>query len=120
LRAALSRLRALPRRRTRSGDRIALVGHLESEPTPRSTVLHSAIHPVTGDQLLSTNPWEANDMGYGISVVLGHIVTRAPVTGTLEPNGVRVPWASRFGERVRGPAGRFDSDPGQPTDQLTS
>ena len=62
----------------------------------------AAIHPFTGDQLLTTNESEAGDMGYGEAVLIGYLDAVAPVTGHL---GVRerprLPWASRYGQRVR-------------------
>ena len=63
--------------------------------------LYSAFHPVTGDQLLSTDQWEANDLGYGPAEVLGYVDGLAPVTGRLGVEGGDIPWASHFGRRVR-------------------
>ena len=59
--------------------------------------LYAAYHPVTGDQLLSTNRFEPIAMSYGEPELLGHIWPAAPVTGSLEQRPVPVPWASRFG-----------------------
>jgi hypothetical protein len=48
-------------------------------------------------------PWplEASDMGYGPTRLLGWVSTAAPVSGSLEPRPVDVPWASRFGRKAR-------------------
>jgi hypothetical protein len=54
-----------------------------------------------GDQLLTIRPLAAADMGYVDAVQLGHLVARAPVTGSLGLKRYAVPWASRFGLRVR-------------------
>jgi hypothetical protein len=104
LRAILWRAGNLLRRGDgRSAAPIAVVGHVYREASPERLPLHSAIHPVTGDQLLSTNPWEANDMGYGAGERLGYIDPGAPVTGRALNGRPRLPWASRFGQRVRIP-----------------
>jgi hypothetical protein len=59
--------------------------------------LYAAYHPVTGDQLLSTNRYEPIAMSYGEPELLGHLWRAAPLTGSLEQRPVAVPWASRFG-----------------------
>ncbi len=55
------------------------------------------MHPVTGDQLLSTSIIELGAMGYGDHVLLGYLAPSAPVTGHLGVSRVGVPWALRFG-----------------------
>jgi hypothetical protein len=75
-------------------------GYLLRAPTRGSLPLYASIHPVTGDQLLSTEELEPRDLGYGSVTLLGYLLARAPVTGTLGPIQVGVPWASRFGRRV--------------------
>jgi hypothetical protein len=70
---------------------------LLAEGGPGTWPLYAAYHPVTGDQLLSTNRFEPIAMSYGEPQLLGHIWPAAPVTGTLEQRPVAVPWASRFG-----------------------
>ncbi|HEY8762654.1 MAG TPA: hypothetical protein VIM18_00540, partial [Solirubrobacteraceae bacterium] len=72
-------------------------GYVLRSPTRRTVPLHAAIHPVTGDQLLSTNSSEAIRLGYRDAALLGHIIARAPVTGKLGPIRVAAPWATRFG-----------------------
>jgi glycosyltransferase involved in cell wall biosynthesis len=72
-------------------------GYLLRSPTSQTVPLHAAIHPVTGDQLLSTQPSEAVSLGYHDVVLLGHLVARAPVTGKLGPLRPATPWATRFG-----------------------
>jgi hypothetical protein len=72
-------------------------GYLLRSPTSRTVPLYSAIHPVTGDQLLSTDPGEAARLGYGDVALLGYLVAKAPVTGKLGPIRPPAPWAARFG-----------------------
>ncbi len=62
-------------------------------------VLWSAIHPVSGDQLLSLDQQEAEELGYGRSTPLGAVAASAPVTGRLGTGRPHIPWASRFGQR---------------------
>jgi glycosyltransferase involved in cell wall biosynthesis len=79
----------------------ALVGFLYAEPGPDRRELFAAVHPVTGDQLLTLHPLEAADMGYGPAVALGYVLVDLPFTGTFALRRVAVPWASRFGLEVR-------------------
>ena len=79
----------------------APVGYLHRDAGGGRVPLLSAIHPITGDQLLTTNRWEATDLGYGEPTLLGHLEPSAPVTGRLGTGRPRLPWASRFGQRVR-------------------
>jgi Glycosyl transferase family 2/Glycosyl transferases group 1 len=72
-------------------------GYLSRTPHAHSAPLYSALHPVTGDQFLTRDPWEATDMGYSEPILLGELVAVAPLTDSLEPVRVGVPWASRFG-----------------------
>lgn len=76
-------------------------GYLLRSPTARTVALYAATHAVTGDQLLSTNPAEADSLGYSNLTLLGHLVAQAPVTGTLGVAQLGVPWASRFGMAVQ-------------------
>ena len=73
------------------------VGWLLAEGVPGTWPLYAAYHPVTGDQLLSTNRFEPIAMSFGEPELLGHIWPAAPVTGTLEQRPLAIPWASRFG-----------------------
>jgi len=77
------------------------VGFLAREPAGHRIPLFAAVHPVTGDQLLT--PWrlEASDMGYTDLAVLGYMLAVAPVTGTRTIRQITVPWASRFGQNAR-------------------
>jgi hypothetical protein len=104
IRAALWRLRRLfdpPPARSAAE---ATVAYLHRHPAPVRLPLHSAIHPFTGDQLLTTNPAEPGDLGYGAPVLLGYLDAAAPLTGRPELALPRLVWAARFGQKVR--AGR--------------
>jgi glycosyltransferase involved in cell wall biosynthesis len=72
-------------------------GWLMSEGVPGTWPLYAAYHPVTGDQLLSTNRFEPIAMSFGEPNLLGYVWPAAPVTGTLDQQPVAVPWAARFG-----------------------
>jgi glycosyltransferase involved in cell wall biosynthesis len=63
--------------------------------------IYAARHPVTGDQLVTPWPTEAADMGYVDAQLLGYLWTSTASTGTRDRRHVDVPWASRFGRRVR-------------------
>ncbi len=73
------------------------VGYVLHSPTVRTVPLYGAIHPVTGDQLLSNSPSEPGNLGYRDIALLGHLIAEAPVTGRLGPIRPAAPWASRFG-----------------------
>jgi predicted O-methyltransferase YrrM len=64
--------------------------------------LYAAIHPVTGDQLLTRDPSEPAALGYDGAALLGYLVSAAPVTGTLERPVARIAWAPRYGEAADG------------------
>jgi hypothetical protein len=77
-------------------------GFLHAEPGEGRVPLYGGVHPVTGDQLLTSEQWEPVDAGYGDVALLGHLEARAPVTGLLGLHRrVPLPWASRRGLRVR-------------------
>jgi glycosyltransferase involved in cell wall biosynthesis len=73
---------------------------LLSSPGPDRHPLFSAIHPVTADQLVTRDPSEARELGYGPAQILGYALALAPVTGTLRRPRLSVPWGSRFGEAL--------------------
>jgi glycosyltransferase involved in cell wall biosynthesis/GT2 family glycosyltransferase len=75
-------------------------GWLLTERRIGTVPLYAAYHPVTGDQLLSTSPGEAPQMGYGQPKLLGHLRALTPLTRSTERRVVGVPWASRFGLEV--------------------
>jgi len=77
------------------------IGYLYPDGGPGRRGLFAAVHPVTGDQLLTHYPLEASDMGYGEPVELGWVLEEAPITGHLDTRRVALPWASRFGLEVR-------------------
>jgi glycosyltransferase involved in cell wall biosynthesis len=62
--------------------------------------LFSATHPVTADQLVTRDPSEARELGYGPAHMLGYALAVAPVTGMLRRPHVSIPWGSRFGEAL--------------------
>lgn len=63
--------------------------------------LYAALHPITGDQLLTRFPLEAQDMGYTRIERLGYVLAAWPVTGRDDRTRPTVPWASRFGLEAR-------------------
>lgn len=101
VRASLERLARLRGRRAEPGARVGVVGHLHRHPADGRLPLYSAVHPVTGDQLLTTNAAEPGDMGYGPGRLLGYVDGDTPLTGRLHADRPLIPWASRFGQRVR-------------------
>jgi hypothetical protein len=70
-------------------------------PGPGRVPLYAARHPATGDQLLTSYPLEAQDMGYVDLALLAWINDAAPVTGATGIRRVGVPWASRYGLEAR-------------------
>jgi hypothetical protein len=86
---------------TPTPDRSELLGHLFTQSAHGRLPLWAGVHPITGDQLLSRHQFEPNDMGYRDITLLGFVRDRAPVTGTLEMRAAGIPWASRFGLKVR-------------------
>jgi glycosyltransferase involved in cell wall biosynthesis len=72
-------------------------GFLARTAAGRHWALYGAVHPVTGDQLLSTSTSELDAMGYVNSRLLGYLAPSAPVTGVPGVRRVGVPWALRFG-----------------------
>ncbi len=74
-------------------------GYLFSDGGDGLLPLYSAVHPVSGDQLLSTDERESTDLGFNAPVMLGFIKAAAPASGTLGVSRPHIPWASRFGQR---------------------
>jgi hypothetical protein len=73
-------------------------GYLLRSPHDRTVALHVGVHPVTGDQLLTTEVAEIDGLGYRYEGLLGYLVARAPVSGTLGPIRPVAPWTARFGQ----------------------
>jgi glycosyltransferase involved in cell wall biosynthesis len=73
---------------------------LLGEPGPGRVAVYSAVHPVTADQLVTRDPSEARELGYGSTRLLGYALARAPATGTLRRPSLGIPWGSRFGEAL--------------------
>jgi glycosyltransferase involved in cell wall biosynthesis len=76
------------------------VAWLLPDPGPDRHPLFSAIHPVTADQLVTRDPSEARELGYGPEQILGYALAAAPETGSLRRPHMSVPWGSRFGEAL--------------------
>jgi hypothetical protein len=101
-RATVTRARRLLARRDGPpGDPVARVASIHRQDAPKRVPIFSAVHPATGDQLLTTSAWEAVDLGYGEAELLGYADRQAPVTGRLSVERCDLPWASRFGRRTR-------------------
>ena len=96
-RRALSAVLPQPDRAAPNG---TLAGYLWSQDGPHRRPLYAAMHPITGDQLVTPWPLEAADLGYGQPELLGWVSTWS-ITGSLAARPVSVPWASRFGRKVR-------------------
>lgn len=82
-----------------------LVGYLYASDAPKRVPLYSAEHPVTGDQLLTRWPREAESIGYYQVRRLGYLVRYAPTL--RQPfekpfHDVEIPWAFRLGRPARG------------------
>jgi D-inositol-3-phosphate glycosyltransferase len=76
-------------------------GYVYLGPGEGRIPLFEGIHPIIGDQLLATNPWEVEDRGYDGLRLLGYMHDSVPTTG-LTPNGrPLLRWAARCGQFVR-------------------
>jgi hypothetical protein len=75
-------------------------GWLLADAADGRAAIYSAVHPVTADQLVTRDPSEARELGYGPAQVLGYALTMAPATGSLGRPAVSIPWGSRFGEAL--------------------
>jgi hypothetical protein len=84
-----------------NGKQSRIAGYLWGENGPGRRAIYVATHPVTGDDLLTDAPDEAVRLGYGQPARLGWAMAVPLLTGSLEPQPVDVPWASRFGRRAR-------------------
>ncbi len=82
-------------------------GYLFRDPDAVTRPLFSALHPVSGDQLLTTDPEEPEALGYVETTALGHVRATAPVTGLLGVSATGVPWAREFGLGRGSQAGRL-------------
>jgi hypothetical protein len=68
-----------------------ILGHLPRQLLPGCSTLYSTIHPVTGDQLVTRFPHEAEGAGYLIDGILGAIFDPSGTTGVAAPE--EMPWA---------------------------
>jgi glycosyltransferase involved in cell wall biosynthesis len=96
-RRALDAVLILASSRPRARRATEPAGYLLRSPESWTVPLHAAVHPVTGDQLLTTDPSEIPALGYRHAALLGHLVARARATGRLGPIRPPAPWATRFG-----------------------
>lgn len=76
------------------------IGHVFVERDVTRRPLYSTIHPITADQLLVTDQWEAVRLGYRDVLLIGYIAAQPTVCEHLEKRDVAVPWASKFGMRT--------------------
>jgi glycosyltransferase involved in cell wall biosynthesis len=74
---------------------------LFDRPGPGMLALFAAIHPVTGDQLLTRNVDLVAALGYGPARHLGFLRAFAPVTADLAEHPVATPWVYRFNHLPR-------------------
>lgn len=104
LRASAARARALGATTLRGpgpgAGAATVLGHLRRAPADGYTPLFSATHPALGDQFATRSEIEANDLGYRIDGVLGHIADALSTAGSGDV-AREVPWGSRFGQRRR-------------------
>lgn len=96
-RRTLDSARVLASPPRRNGRPSQPAGYLLRSATVGTLPLYSALHPVNGDQLVTTDSAEANLLGYERVALLGHVVAQAPLTGKLGPSRPAAPWAARFG-----------------------
>jgi glycosyltransferase involved in cell wall biosynthesis len=73
-------------------------GYLLRSPAAWTLPLYCATHPVIDDQLLSTSETEPQALGYVNVELLGHLVARPLLTGTLGIVRAVAPWANNFGQ----------------------
>ena len=108
--AATARVRSVARRgkdtvrarraKRRRNSRRSPAGWLHRTSGDDRTALFAARHPVLDDVLLTTDPDEARDLGYGEPARLGYLASVAPITGVAGPASVSIPWARRWGRRA--------------------
>jgi glycosyltransferase involved in cell wall biosynthesis len=75
----------------------APVGYLDPVGAEGSPPLYAGLHPIVGDQLLTTDQWELVHLGYVDIALLGFLIPVAPLTGRLWSKRPPLPWASRYG-----------------------
>jgi D-inositol-3-phosphate glycosyltransferase len=73
-------------------------GYLDPPDAAGGAPLFASIHPVTGDQLLTTDRREAAQLGYGDPALIGRLLAMAPATASLGRWDASIPWATRFGK----------------------
>ena len=87
------------------------VGFLDPVGAEDSVPLYAGLHPIVGDQFLTTNQWELVHLGYVDIALLGFLIPVAPVTGRLWSKLPQLPWASRYGSTVQS---GLDTSAGEP------
>lgn len=73
------------------------VGFLDPVGAEDSVPLYAGLHPIVGDQFLTTDQWELVRLGYVDIALLGFLIPVAPLTGRLWSKRPLLPWASRYG-----------------------
>ena len=87
------------------------VGFLDPVGAEDSVPLYAGLHPIVGDQFLTTNQWELVHLGYVDIALLGFLIPVAPLTGRLWSKLPQLPWASRYGSTVQS---GLDTSAGEP------
>jgi glycosyltransferase involved in cell wall biosynthesis len=112
MRAALGRarryLRRPSRRRRHAAERSGNpIGYIATTRAAGSRELFSSMHPITGDQLLSTRRSDADAQGHSEQTSLGYLLAEAPVTGTLALAHHFAPSGTEPGDAVAIPRGQL-------------
>lgn len=89
--ARLRHLAMLLRTRRQEGGDAVVLGYLRRQNGPGSCTLHSTVHPVTGDQLVTCFPEQAQAQGYVLDGILGSIFEPAD-DGEAADRFQPVPW----------------------------
>jgi len=72
-------------------------GWLLAQEGPHRVPIYSAVHSATLDQLVTRDPSEARELGYGPVELLGYALAVTASTDSLARPPAAIPWGSRFG-----------------------
>ena len=72
-------------------------GWLLAHDGPHRVPIYSAVHSATLDQLVTRDPSEARELGYGPVELLGYALAVTAATDSLARPLMSIPWGSRFG-----------------------